>query len=82
MCGGSAAEFMPQAIERGAQAYITADCKLNQFLDLTDDILLIDSGHFETEQCTKEIFYRVISEKFPNFAVCKSTVERNPVQFL
>lgn len=82
LCGGSAAEFLPLAIARGAQAYVTADCKLNQFIDHADDILLIDSGHFETEECTKEIFYRVISEKFPNFAVWKSTVERNPVVYL
>lgn len=82
LCGGSAAEFLPQAMSRGAQAYVTADCKLNQFIDHADDILLVDSGHFETEECTKEIFYRVISEKFPNFAVWKSTVERNPVVYL
>lgn len=82
LCGGAAAEFLPLALGRGAQAYVTADCKLNQFIDHADDILLIDSGHFETEECTKEIFYRVISEKFPNFAVWKSTVERNPVVYL
>lgn len=82
LCGGAAAEFIPLAIARGVQAYVTADCKLNQFIDHADDILLVDSGHFETEECTKDIFYRVISEKFPNFAVWKSTVERNPVVYL
>lgn len=82
LCGGSAAEFLPLALSRGAQAYVTADCKHNQFIDHADDILLVDSGHFETEECTKEIFYRVISEKFPNFAVWKSTVETNPVVYL
>lgn len=82
LCGGAAAEFLPLALERGAQAYVTADCKHNQFLDYSADILLVDSGHFETEQCTKDIFYRVISEKFPNFAVWKSNAERNPVVFM
>ncbi len=82
LCGGSAAEFLPAALARGAQAYVTADCKLNQFIDHADDILLVDAGHFETEECTKDLFCRVISEKFPNFAVWKSTVERNPVVHL
>ena len=81
LCGGSAGEFLPLAIAKGAQAYITADCKHNLFLDHADDILLLDSGHFETEQCTKEIFYSIISQKFPNFAVWKSTVEKNPVLY-
>lgn len=82
LCGGAAWEFLPEALARRAQAYITADCKLNQFLDYADDIFLIDAGHFETEQLTKDLFYNVISEKFPNFAVRKSNVERNPVQYL
>ena len=56
LCGGAAGEFVPQAIAAGAQAYVTADCKLNQFLDHANSILLIDAGHFETEQCTKQIF--------------------------
>lgn len=82
LCGGSAGEFLPNAIAAGADVYITADCKLNQFIDNADDILLVDAGHFETEHCTKEIFYRIISEKFPNFAVYKSAKEENPIIYL
>lgn len=82
LCGGSAAEFIPDAIAAGAQAYITADCKLNQFLDHAPDIWLIDAGHYETEQCTKQIFFNVLTEKFPNFAVCYSEKEKNPIIYL
>lgn len=82
LCGGSAAEFLPEALARGAQVYVTADCKHNQYLDHAPDILLVDSGHYETELCTKEIFRRAISEKFPNFAVWKSTSEQNPVMYV
>lgn len=82
LCGGAAAEFLPQAIAAGAQAYITADCKLNQFLDHATDIFLIDAGHYETEECTKQIFFNVIREKFPNFAVCNSEKDKNPIIYL
>jgi len=82
LCGGSAGEFIPQAIASGAQAYITADCKHNQFLDQTDRIMLMDAGHFETEACTKEIFFDILTEKFPNFAVCYSDTEKNPIIYL
>lgn len=82
LCGGSADEFIPQAIASGAQAYITGDCKLNRFLDHNHAILLVDAGHFETEQCTKDIFFSILSEKFPNFAVYKSEIEKNPVTYL
>jgi dinuclear metal center YbgI/SA1388 family protein len=79
LCGGAGAEFLPQAIASGAQAFITADCRLNQFLDFAPDILLIDAGHFETEACAREIFSDILTEKFPNFAVCYSGLEHNPV---
>lgn len=82
LCGGAAGEFVPQAIAAGAQAYISADCKHNQFLDHTHRILLIDAGHFETEACTKEIFFDILTEKFPNFAVCYSDTEKNPITYL
>ena len=82
LCGGSAAEFVPEAIAAGAQVYVTADCKLNQFLDHAGGIVLVDAGHFETEECTKQIFFDVITEKFPNFAVCYSEKEKNPITYL
>lgn len=79
LCGGAAGEFVPQAIAAGAQAYVTADCKHNQFLDHADRIMLVDAGHFETELCATQIFLEILTEKFPNFAVAKSQAERNPV---
>jgi len=82
LCGGSAAEFIPEAIAAGAQVYVTADCKLNQFIDNASDILLVDAGHFETEECTKEIFWDILTKKFPNFAVCYSDSEKNPIIYL
>ena len=81
LCGGAGGDLIDRAIETGAQAYVTADCKHNLFLDRREEILLLDAGHFETERCTKALFHRVISEKFPNFAVWESEAEENPVLY-
>jgi len=81
LCGGAGGDLLPEAKAMGAEILVTSDCKHNLFLDDTDTVMLVDAGHFETEQCTKDIFYRAITEKFPNFAVWKSNVERNPVEF-
>lgn len=82
LCGGAGAEFIPQAIASGAQAYITSDIKYHDFLDYGNDIMLIDIGHFEAESVTKQIFYNTIKEKFPTFAVYKSETEANPFRYL
>ncbi len=82
MCGGSGSEFISTAIRMGAQAYITSDTKYHDFVDFGNDILIIDIGHFESESCTKEIFYNVIREKFPNFACYFSEIEENPIKYI
>lgn len=82
MCGGSGSEFISTAIRMGAQAFITSDTKYHDFVDFGNDILIIDIGHFESESCTKEIFYNVIREKFPNFACYYSEIEENPIKYI
>lgn len=82
LCGGAGGFLMDRAIELGAQAFITSDSKFNLFLDCLPFIFLVDIGHYESEECAKEIFYHVIKEKFPNFAVYNSQVERNPINYI
>lgn len=82
LCGGAGSFLIDKAITDGARAFITSDCKYNQFLDYVGQIFLIDIGHFESEECTKSIFYQTITEKFPNFALYKSELEKNPIIYL
>lgn len=82
LCGGSGGEFIPTAIAAGCDAYLSSDIRYHDFVDYGNDIFLTDIGHFESEQCSKEIFYRQISEIFPNFAVYKSETERNSINYL
>ena len=82
MCGGSGAFLIRDAITKGAQVYITSDVKYHDFVDYKNDIIIVDIGHFESEQCTKNIFYREIQEKFPNFALYYSDIEKNPINYL
>jgi hypothetical protein len=44
-------------------------------------MLLADIGHFESEQYTSDLLERVIIEKFPTFAVLKTGIYTNPVNY-
>ena len=70
------------AIASKAQVFITSDSRYHDFIDNAANILLIDIGHYESEQCTKDIFYRIITENFANFAVYYSETEQNPINYL
>ena len=82
MCGGSGSEFISAAIRGGAQAFITSDTRYHDFVNFGNNILIIDIGHFESEYCTKEIYYNVICKKFPNLACYYSQIEENPIKYI
>ena len=82
LCGGSGAEFISLAISKGADLYVTADCKYHEFFNAEGKVLVADIGHFESEQFTKEIFKAYLSEKIPNFVTYYSEVNTNPINHL
>ena len=82
LCGGAGAEFIPAAIAAGADVYMCGDLKYHDFTTYGDSILLANIGHYESEQCTKGIFYEIIRKKFPNFAAYYAEQEKNPISFL
>jgi len=82
LCGGAGAEFIDTAISAGADLYMCGDLKYHDFTGYCDRILLANIGHYESEQCTKGIFYDIIQKKFPNFAIYYAKQGKNPVSFL
>ncbi len=82
ICGGAGAFLIPEAIAYDADAFITGEAKYNDFYDVEDKLLLAVVGHYESEICTKEIFFDAISNKYTNFAIYKSSFDSNPVKYL
>lgn len=82
LCTGAGGSFIPAAKASGAQVYLTSDTRYHDFLDNGSETLMIaDIGHFESEKPACDIFYRIISKKFPNFAVRYSTTDVNPILY-
>ncbi|MCB9236173.1 MAG: Nif3-like dinuclear metal center hexameric protein [Bacteroidia bacterium] len=81
LCGGSGSFLIPDARRAGADALVTGDITYHKFFDNEGKFLLLDIGHYESEQFTQELIYNFISEKFPNFAIRLSEVDTNPVKY-
>ena len=81
LCGGSGTPFMPDALRQKADAYLTADIKYHDFFTPEGNILLVDGGHFETEQFTKELIKVLIKKKIPNFAAEIAETNTNAVHY-
>ena len=63
LCGGAGSEFLQQAIDAGADAYLSADFKYHEFQQADNQIAVVDIGHFESEQFTKEVFAELLQGK-------------------
>lgn len=81
VCGGAGSFLISKALADGADAYVTADLKYHEFFDANGRLLLADPGHFETEQFTIDLLYDILAGKFPTFAVFKTGLRTNPVNY-
>lgn len=81
VCGGSGSFLLNAAIAAGADFFVSGDFKYHQFFDAENKIVIADIGHFESEQFTKELFYELLTKKFPTFAIHLSEVGTNPVLY-
>ncbi len=80
--GGAGSFAIKNAIQAGADAYLTADLKYHQFYEAENRILLADIGHFESERYTKNYIVDYLIKKMPNFAFILSKENTNPVKYL
>jgi dinuclear metal center YbgI/SA1388 family protein len=81
VCGGAGSFLIRKAAQKGADMYITADVKYHEFFDAESRLVLVDIGHYESEQFTIDLLYDLLAEKFPTFAVLKTKVNTNPVKY-
>ena len=80
--GGSGSYAIKNAIQAGADVFLTADLKYHNFYESENQILLADIGHFESERYTKNYIVDFLKEKITNFAIVLSEENTNPVKYL
>lgn len=78
--GGSGAFAVQAGISAGCEAFLTGDLKYHDFFQ-GSKMMICDIGHFESEQFVVDQLFKIISEIFPKFAVSKTAVNTNPVNY-
>ncbi|MBP6978600.1 MAG: Nif3-like dinuclear metal center hexameric protein [Bacteroidales bacterium] len=81
VCGGSGSFLIREAIARKADVFLTADLKYHDFFEADKRILLVDIGHYESEQFVKELIASILVKKMPTFAVLITENNTNPVHY-
>jgi putative NIF3 family GTP cyclohydrolase 1 type 2 len=80
-CGGAGSFLIAKALSRGADFFVTADIKYHEFFDANSRLVVADIGHYESEQFTIDLLYEILKGKFSSFALLKTEVNTNPVNY-
>ena len=81
VCGGSGSFLLAQAIAQKADIFITGDFKYHEFFDADKQIVIADIGHYESEVFTNELFFEMLSPKFPEISIHITKVNTNPIAY-
>ena len=81
LCGGAGAFLISQAVAKGADCYITGEIGYHRFFGHEQEIMLMEIGHFESEQFTLEILASIIGLAAPHTPVLFADYQTNPVYY-
>ena len=82
LCGGAGGFLLPNAIAQGADAFLTGEMRYHDYFGHDDELLIAEMGHYESEQYTIDIFAEVLSARFPDLKIIKTSLNTNPINYL
>ncbi len=82
ICGGAGDFLLDDAIALEADAFLTGEMHYHQYFGHEQELQIAVLGHYQSEQFTKEIFYSIIGETFPDLPVFMTAIDTNPIKYL
>ena len=82
VCGGSGGDLYPFAVKAGADAFVTANIKHNQWIEMRrEGFCVLDAGHFCTENTVIEPLSKKLSANFDDVEIIVSEVSEDPARY-
>lgn len=82
VCGGSGGDLFGFAMEAGADAFVTANIKHNQFIEMRrNGFCVLDAGHFCTENTVIEPLAEKLRTEFSDTEIIVSEVSEDPARY-
>ena len=82
VCGGSGSFLINKAISAGADVFVTGEVGYHEFFNAEKKIIIVDIGHYESEQFTKDLIFSLLNKKFTTFALRISDINTNSINYL
>ncbi|MBQ0084610.1 MAG: Nif3-like dinuclear metal center hexameric protein [Prevotella sp.] len=81
LCGGAGAFLLEDAIQQGADAFITGEMHYHEYFDTKQKIQIIVMGHYESEHFTQEILEKILHSQCPDVKTYIATTNTNPIRY-
>ena len=81
ICGGAGAFLLPDAIRKGADAFVTGEMHYHEFFGHEQEIQIAVIGHYQSEQFTNEIFKEVIEHACKGVKCFLTKTNTNPIGY-
>jgi putative NIF3 family GTP cyclohydrolase 1 type 2 len=78
ICGGAGADLVNEAMDQGADAYVSADFKYHEMQAAAGQIAVVDMDHWVSEYFTREIFEQLLS---PYIHTHVAKTDKSPVRY-
>ena len=82
ICGGAGDFLLDDAVEQGADAFITGEMHYHVFFGREQQIQICVIGHYQSEQYTSEIFRDIIRRECPGVRTEIAETNTNPIVYL
>lgn len=82
VCGGSGGDLYPFAVKASADAFVTANIKHNQWIEMRrEGFCVLDAGHFCTENTVIKPLAEKLSSNFDDVEIIVSEVSEDPARY-
>ena len=82
VCGGAGAFLLPHAVADHADAFITGEIGYHRFFGHENELLMLEIGHYESEQFTLELFRDIIGKLSPDLPIFDTQIKTNPILYV
>lgn len=83
VCSGSGGDFVEEAVNCGADAFVTGEIKHSQILKANDlGLVIVDAGHFKTEDVVINPLLNDLKNKFSNVNFVKSKTCTDKIRYM
>ena len=82
VCGGAGDFLLPQAIEAGADAFITGEMHYHVYQGHDQEIQVVVIGHYESEHFTAHLLQAHLAQALPTLSTALSATMHNPITYL